>query len=102
MVPTRFFLGCGAALVLLTSGAVAGADPAYVGSLVCAECHEAEYSAWRDSHHDLAMAKANEDTVLGDFADSRFTAHGVTSTFYRKDGGYHVHTDGPDGELHHY
>jgi tetratricopeptide (TPR) repeat protein len=76
--------------------------PAYVGSQSCAACHTAETELWRGSHHDLAMAEASEATVLGDFGDIEFTAHGVTSRFYRKDGGYYVRTDGPDGQLHDY
>jgi predicted CXXCH cytochrome family protein len=45
------------------------------------------------------MAEAKEGTVLGDFADAEVTAHGVTSRFFRRDGGYFIRTDGPDGEL---
>jgi len=82
--------------------AAGGPQPDYVGSQQCAECHEKEYRLWRASHHDLAMAEATEKTVLGDFDNATFTAHGVTSTFYRKDDGFFVRTDGPDGELHDY
>lgn len=79
------------------------ADPAeFVGSAQCAQCHLAESQAWQGSHHDLAMAIPTEDTVLGDFANARVEAHGVTSQFYRRDGGYFVRTDGPDGELREY
>jgi tetratricopeptide (TPR) repeat protein len=74
----------------------------YVGSERCAQCHEAEAKAWRGSHHDLAMTEASEETVLGDFNDAEITAHGVTSRFYRKEGGFYVRTDGPDGALHDY
>ena len=48
------------------------------------------------------MAVAATDKVLGDFNDATFTAHGVTSRFYRKDGSYFVRTDGPDGKLQDY
>jgi tetratricopeptide (TPR) repeat protein len=82
---------------LLTIEAIAGSG--YVGSPVCAECHAEEAAAWSGSHHDLAMAEATEDSVLGDFNGAEFTAHGVTSRFFRRDGGFFVHTDGPDGEL---
>jgi tetratricopeptide (TPR) repeat protein len=95
------------AVWLLLGGAAGAAaqetSPAtYVGSQSCAACHTAETERWRGSHHDLAMAEASEATVLGDFGDIEFTAHGVTSRFYRKDGGYYVRTDGPDGQLHDY
>jgi len=77
-------------------------EPGYAGSQVCADCHEAAYGTWRGSHHDLAMAEASEETVLGDFADASVTAHGVTSSFFRRDGGWYVRTDGPDGALQDY
>lgn len=75
-------------------------EPAtYVGAPVCKGCHEAEYAAWRGSHHALAMQVAAEDSVLGDFADARFRQHGVESRFFRRDGRFMVRTDGPDGKL---
>jgi tetratricopeptide (TPR) repeat protein len=71
----------------------------YVGLAACVECHAAETAAWRGSHHDLAMAPADERTVLGDFNDTAFEHGDVESRFYRRDGRFFVHTDGPDGEL---
>jgi predicted CXXCH cytochrome family protein len=71
----------------------------FAGSKKCGECHKKEYDKWRGSHHDLAMAEANEKTVLGDFNDAVFERFGVTSRFYRKNGGFYVHTQGPDGKL---
>lgn len=92
-----------------TAGAVAshgaGAAPAenrdggYVGAAACRTCHEAEYSAWQGSHHDLAMQVADAGTVLGDFGGATFEAHGVTTTFRVRDGRYFVRTDGPGGAL---
>jgi hypothetical protein len=76
--------------------------PAYVGRAACADCHAEQARAWRGSHHDRAMDVASETTVLGDFDDATFMHGGVTSTFTRKDGGYYVRTDGPDGKLHDY
>ena len=35
--------------------------------------------------------------MLGDFSGRTFEHQGVTTRFYRRDGGYFVHTDGPDG-----
>ena len=94
LVATLFLFG------LLAGTAVAAPD--FVGSKQCVQCHEAESSAWRGSHHDLAMAEASGDKILGDFDDVEFTAHGVTSRFYRKDADYFVRTDGPDGALRDY
>jgi Flp pilus assembly protein TadD len=71
----------------------------YVGVASCEECHAEEARRWRGSHHELAMQEPGPTTVLGDFADARFTYGAVTSRFYRKDGRYLVRTDGPDGKL---
>jgi tetratricopeptide (TPR) repeat protein len=71
----------------------------FAGSKKCGECHKTEYDKWRGSHHDLAMNEATEATVLGDFNDAMFKRFGVTSRFYRKNGGFYVHTQGPDGKM---
>jgi tetratricopeptide (TPR) repeat protein len=93
--------------LLLGGGVTVAAGPptspaTYIGSQSCTGCHAAEAERWRGSHHDMAMAEATEETVLGDFGDAQISAHGVTSRFYRKDGRYFVRTDGPDGGLHDY
>ncbi|MFO1068212.1 MAG: tetratricopeptide repeat protein [Geminicoccaceae bacterium] len=87
------------ALILLALGGTARAEPAFVGSKVCAGCHAAETEAWTGSHHDLAMQPATAATVLGDFSGATFAYNGVTSRFFTRDGGYWVTTDGPDGRL---
>jgi predicted CXXCH cytochrome family protein len=69
----------------------------YVGAAVCGDCHTAEFAAWQGSHHDLAMAEATPATMLGDFADAEFTAHGVTTRFFRQGERYMVRTDNADG-----
>jgi predicted CXXCH cytochrome family protein len=76
--------------------------PAFVGRQTCVPCHEAENRLWEGSHHDRAMQEASEQTVLGDFDDAVFTYNGVTSTFFRRNGGFFVRTDGPDGDLQEY
>ena len=75
------------------------AAPEYVGRTACAECHAKQTDAWRGSDHDLAMQDAGEKSVLGDFANAKFSYAGTTSTFSRRDGKYYVRTDGPDGKL---
>jgi predicted CXXCH cytochrome family protein len=75
---------------------VAKAD--YVGSAACAGCHAGEAKDWHGSQHAGAMRHASEQTVLGNFADARFTQAGVTTTFFRRDGKFMVNTDGPDGK----
>jgi hypothetical protein len=71
----------------------------FAGTLKCKECHQKEYDKWLNSKHDHAMDVANEETVLGDFNNAVFEAHGVTSRFYKKDGKFFVHTQGPEGKM---
>jgi Tfp pilus assembly protein PilF len=75
------------------------ADAQFVGRDQCTDCHEAAYDAWLDSDHDKAMAHADEESVLGDFNDAEFEHHGIATRFYRRDGKYYVHTEGPGGEM---
>ena len=77
----------------------AAAHSQFVSEENCASCHDAQFKAWTGSHHDLAMQDANEQTVLGNFNDARFSYAGVTSRFFRRNGKFFVTTDGPDGKL---
>ena len=74
-------------------------EATFVGSATCKNCHKVEYDKWKGSHHDHAMDVANEITVLGDFDNAEFTLHGITSQFYKKDGRFFIHTNGPNGEM---
>ncbi len=74
----------------------------FVGRGSCKVCHEYEDRLYQGSDHDLAMDVATEKTVLGDFDDAVYERNGVTSRFFRKDGGFFVNTEGPDGKLHDY
>ncbi|MGA8172992.1 MAG: tetratricopeptide repeat protein [Methylocystis sp.] len=71
---------------------------AFVGSQACAECHKAETSDWRSSHHALAMQLANQASVLGNFDGTTFEQGGAKSVFFKKDQEYFVRADGPDGK----
>ena len=79
--------------------AVPAADPTYVGTATCGDCPEDALSAWRGSHHELAMQPANPETVLGDFSDASFEYFGTTSRFYRRGDAYFVQTDNAAGDL---
>ena len=70
----------------------------YVGQERCGQCHAEQAQAWRTSHHAQAMQVASDSTVLGNFSDAHFTKDGVTSTFFQKDGKFHVNTEGPDAK----
>ena len=71
----------------------------FAGSAACAGCHQSETELWRGSQHKHAMQHASSATVLGDFNDASFEYYGVRSRFFRKDDGFFVETDGPDGKL---
>jgi predicted CXXCH cytochrome family protein len=71
----------------------------FVGREACRPCHEAAFTSWQGSDHDLAMDMATEDTVLGDFNNAVFTSKGTISRFFKRDGRFFVNTEGPDGKL---
>lgn len=63
------------------------------------QCHQDAFAAWNGSHHALAMQEADTQTVLGDFNNAAFNYGAVESRFFKRDGMFFVHTDGPDGKL---
>jgi len=65
----------------------------------CVACHDQQHRDWQGSHHDLAMQHASKDTMLGDFNNTEFTANGITSRFFTKDGKFWVNTDAADGSM---
>ena len=72
----------------------------YVGKESCIKCHQRQHGLWEGSHHDLAMQKASDSTVLGNFDDEQFTHFGITSKFYRRDNKFFVETESLDGKNH--
>lgn len=78
------------------------AGNSYVGDQSCQSCHKSEYDSWLTSDHFKAMQPANESTVLGDFNNAVYTADGVTSKFFIRDGKYFINTQGEDGANHDY
>ena len=75
----------------------ANAAATAIGSRACSACHAEAGRLWQGSAHARSMQHATPASVLGDFADARFTQGGQSSRFFRRGGGYWVHTDGPDG-----
>jgi Tfp pilus assembly protein PilF len=71
----------------------------FVGSEKCKSCHQPEYELWKGSNHYHAMEVATEASVRGDFNDATFKHGGVESRFYRQEGKFYVHTQGPDGRM---
>lgn len=74
----------------------------FVGDASCKSCHVKEHSEWMTSDHFKAMEVATDSTVLGDFNNQTFTADGVTSTFFKKEGKFFINTEGEDGKNHDY
>lgn len=74
----------------------------YVGSGKCVECHEKEARQWKQSDHARAMMRPSAQSVRGDFNKAEFTRAGVTTRFFKKDGGFYVRTPGADGKQHDY
>jgi tetratricopeptide (TPR) repeat protein len=74
-------------------------EPQYVGRQTCIQCHQPQHEKWTGSHHDLAMDRATEETVLADFNDAELTHHGTQSRMFRREGKFFINTEGPDGQL---
>ncbi|WP_460166715.1 tetratricopeptide repeat protein [Thermostilla marina] len=77
----RWWIPAVGVVVLLVGGSVfldwyiclpAGLEAHYVGRDKCIDCHRQEYDLWHGSDHDMAMDRADESTVLGDFDDAHF------------------------------
>ncbi|MFI0429263.1 tetratricopeptide repeat protein [Mariniflexile sp. HMF6888] len=77
-------------------------DSHFLGDQKCKECHQKEFKDWQGSDHDKAMQIADSKSVLAHFNGEKFTSQGITSHFFKKDGGFFVNTEGPDGKNHDY
>lgn len=77
-------------------------EKGYVGSLQCKECHQEQYADWLTSDHYKAMQHASEQTVLGNFDDVTYTADGITSRFFKKDGKFFINTQDETGKYKDY
>jgi nitrate/TMAO reductase-like tetraheme cytochrome c subunit len=88
------------ALVLLAScrgDSTKATETAFAGSASCAQCHRTESDAWRGSQHAAAMQVATPQSVLGNFANARFTNASVAYAFTRRGDTSFVNTVGPTG-----
>jgi predicted CXXCH cytochrome family protein len=70
----------------------------YVGSERCGACHEAAATAWKSSHHALAMQLPSPEAMRGDFADKVFRYFGESTRFRRRLDHYEVETIGVSRE----
>jgi tetratricopeptide (TPR) repeat protein len=76
-----------------------GIQATFVGRSSCVECHQKEAEAYRDSHHDLAMDLATDETVLADFDNATFENDGIVSRMFKEGDKFMIHTEGEDGEM---
>ena len=74
------------------------ADPAYVSSAVCAECHQKEHASWSTSHHGWALRLPSPDTVLGDFNEATFDHEGTRWRFFKRNGRFFIESDGQNSK----
>lgn len=82
------------------SGTTTHTGNSYVGDLQCKSCHTSQYNDWLKSDHFKAMELPTDSTVLGNFNNVRYSADGVQSTFFKKDGKFFINTQGADGHNH--
>jgi tetratricopeptide (TPR) repeat protein len=74
----------------------------FIGEQSCKSCHAKQYDDWLKSDHFMAMQPPNDSTVKGNFNNVSFTADGVTSRFFKKEGKFFINTQGDDGNNHDY
>lgn len=74
----------------------------FVGDRTCQSCHAGEWEEWRGSHHDYAIAEANEESVLGDFNDTIFTDNEHEYRFSKEGDSYVVTISGTEEEAREY
>ncbi len=77
-----------------------GGAAKWVGTAGCASCHAEAAEAWQGSHHDLAMAEATPETVLGDFDDAVFVDGPTTWTFSRDGERFVATSEGRERGVH--
>jgi len=71
----------------------------FVGGQTCQSCHAQEWEDWLGSHHDYAIAEADEESVRADFENSEFQDGEYTYRFFREGEEYKVEAPGPDGQM---
>jgi len=89
---------CLMAYASICRAAEEAAQPRFVTSEACGECHQEVADRWQGSHHAWAWRPPTADAVLGDFAGASVALDGVATTFTRRDGSFRVETEGPDGQ----
>jgi len=109
MSPRRRGRGFGLLRALAAAAVLAGlaaddaaAEPVYIGSEACTDCHEAAAEAWAGSHHALAWTRPSPRTVRADFDGTRFEGTGMTVAFRREAEAYLAEVTESDGRTTEY
>jgi len=79
--------------------AAAPASFKFVGSAVCRDCHEKNYTRWASSWHARALAPANAVSVVGSFAGVHFKGESSEAWMSHKGERYLVRTRDQQGQL---
>ncbi|MCY1040894.1 HEAT repeat domain-containing protein [Corallococcus sp. bb12-1] len=84
-----------------TAAAPAKPPNHFVGSEVCADCHEEQHTGWKHDWHARALSPATKQYVVGTFTGAGTHFKGESSeAWMRRDGGKHLmRTRGADGNL---
>jgi len=90
-------LGLSCLEVVIHSVEAAGQQAEFIGSSLCVECHQREYTNWQQSDHYRAMQPADTNNVLGDFDNVTVEFHGNQTRLFQKGNNFKVATTGKNG-----
>lgn len=74
----------------------------FVGDQSCRSCHEQEWDSWKGSHHDYAIAEADDGVIHGDFEDAEFFDGEDRYFFYRDEDRFMADIREGDGQVETY
>lgn len=78
-------------------GAGVAAQPRYVGTAACVDCHQEQTDKYRGSHHQRAIENPAPASVLAPFKGETFAHDGTKSKFFKRGSDYLVRTQGEGG-----
>jgi len=76
--------------------------PKYVTTKACTDCHQEQKTLWDMSDHSWAWLPATIENVLGDFNNTAFEHHGVTTRFSTDADKFWIETKDEKGSLQKY
>src|SRR5881409_4262349 len=85
-------------LLLLWSLSAKAAEPSYLGSQACGQCHTGQHRQWSQSLHSRMIQQAKPEVILGDFVkNNTLEHHGWNFRMTMKDGGYWIDETDKEG-----